>query len=192
MLTSTTVGHIIALYIVSAFLISGNAAKSVNKTLDYKELSLEDTLPTIALEKFGKKYYYLGTTFQGNYFQAMQYCHYNGMRILSVESAKETNFLIRQLKRFLGAEKYNFWTSGTILPDDQWVWLETGKFIEYTNWLPNEPNNWQNIEKCLEAIYEYSDTEGDMGMMWNDHDCNGRKYVICESSQRNCLAGKSS
>ncbi|XP_018561627.1 perlucin-like [Anoplophora glabripennis] len=192
MLISTTVGHIIALYIISVFLISGNAAKSVNKTLDYKESSLEDTLPNIALEKFGNKYYYFGVIYEGNFFQAIQYCHYHGMRPLSIESVEETNFLIRQLKRFLGAEKYNFWTSGTILPNDHWVWLATGKPIVYTHWLPNEPNNWANIEKCLEAIYQYSDKKREMDMMWNDHDCNGPKYVICESSQANCVAEKSS
>ncbi|XP_018561628.1 perlucin [Anoplophora glabripennis] len=190
MLTSTTVGHIIALHIISAILISGKAAKSINKTVDYEALSLEDTLPNIALEKFGNKYYYFGVIYEGNFFQAIQYCHYHGMRPLSVESVEENNFLRKQLKPFLGAGEYHFWTSGTILPTDHWVWLATGKPIIYTNWAPNEPNNAGGNEKCLEVIYDYSDAK--QSMMWNDHDCNGPKFVICESSQANCLAEKSS
>ncbi|XP_018561629.1 perlucin-like [Anoplophora glabripennis] len=187
MLARKTVGQIIALHIISVFLISGKAANCINKTVDYKELlkgSLKDTLPNIPLEKFGNKYYYFGAIYQGNFFQAMQYCHYHGMNPLSVESVEENNFLWEKLKPFLGAGEYHFWTSGTTLSDAHWVWLATGRPIIYANWFPTQPDNAGNNEKCLEVRY----VPASKTMMWNDHVCTVPKHVICESSQASCVS----
>ncbi|XP_018561632.1 perlucin-like [Anoplophora glabripennis] len=106
------------------------------------------------------------------------------MALLSIENAEENNFLWEKLKPFLGAGDYRFWTSGTTLPDDHWVWLATGRPIIYANWYPNQPDNAGNNEKCLEIRY----THTNKAMMWNDHVCTAPKYVICESLQANCIS----
>ncbi|KAJ8940562.1 hypothetical protein NQ318_012961 [Aromia moschata] len=125
--------------------------------------SVVDITPSLHLQKFGNTYYYFGTTFKGNYFQALQFCNLHGMSLLSVESEEE-----------IGGTDRRFWTSGTIFPDDtHWVWLTTGKPITYTNWLPKQPDNTGRNEKCLELRYGSN-------LMWNDAPWNTANLVICE------------
>lgn len=65
-----------------------------------------------------------------------------------------------------------FWTSGTRLgnEDVKFFWMETGDFLEFTNWRSGEPNNGQGNEMCI-----FTDTYG-----WVDHDCSVKFGVICE------------
>lgn len=79
--------------------------------------------------------------------------------------------------------EYRFWTSGTTLPDDHWIWLATGRPIIYSNWLPTQPDNSGKNEKCLEIRY----TSTNKAIMWNDHVCTIAKHVICETLQANCV-----
>merc|ERR1711971_1072932 len=42
----------------------------------------------------------------------------------------------------------------------------------YTNWAPDEPNDWGGNEDCVEASYN-------QGWQWNDLDCNAGNYFVC-------------
>ncbi|KAG5867130.1 hypothetical protein JTB14_006257 [Gonioctena quinquepunctata] len=143
----------------------------------FSEDVLINTLPSLTLETFGGRLYYVEAIFKGNYYQAIQFCNFHGMELVSIESRYENEFLWKHLKAFLGPGDYPFWTSGTTMPDDRWVWLSTGKPIIFTNWSPNQPDNAGGNEKCLEATYHPNKP-----FMWNDHGCTVKKYVICETA----------
>lgn len=79
------------------------------------------------------------------------------------------------------------WTSGTALVSDkhEFYWLSTGKKVQFTNWLVNQPDNYGNKEKCLHVIYDAGlfDT-----LLWNDHVCTTERYVICETTLPKSMA----
>ncbi|CAG9824202.1 unnamed protein product [Phaedon cochleariae] len=77
-----------------------------------------------------------------------------------------------------GWGEYYFWTSGTTMPDDHWVWLSTGRPIIFANWFPNQPDDAGKNEKCLEVRY----SNHNKALMWNDHVCTEAKHVICETT----------
>ncbi|KAG5877305.1 hypothetical protein JTB14_021100 [Gonioctena quinquepunctata] len=167
-------------YIVSILLVHHACANSIKAYVAYKDSLSEDvlinTLPSLGLEKFGGRLYYFETIFKGNYYKATQFCNFHDMELVSIESKSENNFLRKHIQAFLGSGEYHFWTSGTTMPDDHWVWLSTGRPILFTNWAPNEPDNAGGNEKCLEV---YTTIEA---LLWNDHGCTEEKYVICETS----------
>lgn len=67
---------------------------------------------------------------------------------------------------------YNYyWTSATKQPNGQWIWWDLQPIVS-TNWAPNEPNNLQGIETCLQ-LYPKG--------QWNDQDCTRVNFFICES-----------
>ena len=53
----------------------------------------------------------------------------------------------------------------------------SGQTITYSNWNPNEPNNWENREHCGELYVGHS-TAG----KWNDGDCSYTIAFACESN----------
>ncbi|XP_074025540.1 C-type lectin mosGCTL-1-like [Leptinotarsa decemlineata] len=135
-----------------------------------------NNLPSLQLQIFGDHLYYFGAIYEGNYFRAMQFCNYHGMQLVSIESKEENDFLWKYLQTFLGRRGYWFWASGTVLADDHWVWMSTGRPILFTNWIKNQPDNFGNNEKCLEARYSYE------SLMWNDAVCTAARYAICETT----------
>ncbi|XP_023022209.1 C-type lectin mosGCTL-1 [Leptinotarsa decemlineata] len=137
-----------------------------------------NTLPSLQLQKFGERLYYFGAIFEGNYYQAMQFCNYHDMQLVSIESKEENDFLWKHMQSFLGWGEYWFWTSGTTMPDEHWVWMSTGKPILFANWFENQPDNAGNNEKCLEVRYSHTNK----ALMWNDHVCTATKHVICETT----------
>lgn len=73
----------------------------------------------------------------------------------------------------------HFWTSGTsLLPDSKWVWLSTGESVVFHNWLPSQPDNAGNNEKCLEVIFN---PDKYTNLIWNDNNCVEQMYTICET-----------
>ncbi|KAG5867131.1 hypothetical protein JTB14_006258 [Gonioctena quinquepunctata] len=169
-------------YIVSVLLVHNACANSVKGYVAFKDSLSKDvlinTLPSLKLEKFGDRLYYFGAIFEGNYYQAMQFCNFHDMDLVSIETKDENDFLWKHLQSFLGWGEYWFWTSGTTMPDDHWVWLSTGKPILFANWFPNQPDNAGGNEKCLEARYKHTNE----ALMWNDHGCTEKKHVICETT----------
>ena len=71
----------------------------------------------------------------------------------------------------------NYWLAGyqdptSSPPADDWHW-QTSETWSYTNWQPNEPNDYYGpgVESCLEIYY--------MGT-WNDVGCGGNSYYLVE------------
>ncbi|XP_018561630.1 perlucin-like [Anoplophora glabripennis] len=187
MLAGKSVVKIIHLHVIFVFFFGCCASDCVNKTGIHQDLakaSIGEALPDVPLEKFGNKYYYFGAIYEGNYFQAIQYCNYHRMTLLSIETKEENDFLFERFRHFLGWGTYHFWTSGTTLPDAHWVWLSTGRPVLFANWSPNQPDNSGNNESCIEAVYVHTNK----ALVWNDHVCALPKHVICETLDVKCAA----
>lgn len=137
------------------------------------------TSPAVKLERYQNSIYYIGYIYKGSWYQAMQFCKYHNMDLVSIETQEENEFLSNQMKTFFGGgSEYWFWTSGTTLSNNHWVWMNTGRPIVYANWFPNQPDNAGSSEHCLEARYIYTNTD----LKWNDNNCEGAQlHFICEA-----------
>ncbi|KAK9885677.1 hypothetical protein WA026_012441 [Henosepilachna vigintioctopunctata] len=129
-------------------------------------------LPLVLLEG---KHYYFGTYFKANYFQALQFCADHGMSLLSIESKSENDAIIKHLKQKHGKIDH-VWTSGTDLGlEGEFVWLSTGKHLNFTYFSAPQPDNAGKIEHCLE-IWKLKDAN----YVWNDIVCSNPYNFICE------------
>ncbi|XP_023022206.2 C-type lectin mosGCTL-7 [Leptinotarsa decemlineata] len=135
------------------------------------------TLPSFKLHQFGNKLYYFGAIYKGDYNQAMQFCNFHDMHMVSIETKEENDFLWTSLKSFLAWGEFRFWTSGTTTKEHLWFWMSTGKPVTWANWFPNQPDNTVN-ENCIEAVY--LNTNG--ALLWNDDVCSKSNFVICETT----------
>jgi hypothetical protein len=78
------------------------------------------------------------------------------MRLLSIESSAEEQYLTRIIETYnfgKKSEKWDFtywWTSGSdVEVENKWVWTATGQPVQYTNWAPGEPNNVKGNEHYI-------------------------------------------
>ncbi|XP_045479170.1 perlucin-like [Harmonia axyridis] len=130
----------------------------------------------IPLVDLGGRFYYFGTYFKANFFKAMQFCRDHGMNLLSIESDDENTRISDHLSKHAKGIDH-FWTSGSDLGEEgKFVWLSTGKYLNYTNWSPPQPDNSGKIENCLELwkIDRY---------IWNDIPCTNQYNFICEMKE---------
>lgn len=113
---------------------------------------------------------------KADWWKAGEYCHSNGMKLLSILSKDENDFISIKLKEH-GLENTRFWTSGTCEGEAnrEFYWKDIGKKFAYTNWIDDEPNNWRSpqvAEDCVELRYN--------SQKWNDSICAMEKNFICE------------
>ncbi|XP_044749806.1 C-type lectin 37Da-like [Coccinella septempunctata] len=129
----------------------------------------------LPLVELGGNFYYFGTYFKANFFKAMQFCRDHGMDLMSIESAEENTRIINYMISYVNKIDH-FWTSGSDLGEEgHFVWLATGKSLNYTYWSPPQPDNAGKIENCLE-IWKL----GDKHYVWNDIPCTNAYNFICE------------
>ncbi|XP_018561631.1 E-selectin-like [Anoplophora glabripennis] len=126
------------------------------------------------------KQYYFGIVYKGNIFQAIQYCNYHNMELLSIETPEENTFLFDTLVNFIGTGRYGFWTSGTLLPENHWVWLSTGKPVVHPSWA-TAPYNTN--KSCIDVNY----IKTSKALVWADAKCNDARHVICETRNTKSL-----
>ncbi|XP_050518120.1 perlucin-like [Diabrotica virgifera virgifera] len=149
---------------------------NIKMNIAYPFVAVNDTVIN------GDTIYYFGYTFKGNWFQAMQYCKSLDMDLIWIESKEENNFLYHQMKNlFSNKGEYWFWTSGTTLPHDKWVWMSTGRPIVFTNWQKNQPDNWEGKEHTLEVEYHYG-----KDLEWNDLDQDRYLNALCKVNIEKC------
>lgn len=69
----------------------------------------------------------------------------------------------------------HFWIGGTNLFNEPYFyWMGNDAPFTFTDWHPNEPNNFHLNEKCVE-IWFYKNI-----YKWNDQSCRTRSYFVCE------------
>ncbi|CAH1973952.1 unnamed protein product [Acanthoscelides obtectus] len=116
------------------------------------EPSFSNCSPRVPLVHYKSTSYYIGSIYNGTQTQAEIFCSYHGMRLLSIESDAENNFLISALSEHFEATRkvtFAFWSSGRRYDEDEWMWVSTGIPVEYANWNPpNEPTHNPN-EDCI-------------------------------------------
>lgn len=67
-----------------------------------------------------------------------------------------------------------FWIGGTRIGNPSSLyWFGLNKGIVFTNWAPEEPNNLNGLESCMEIapIRQFK---------WNDAKCSDMNYFVCE------------
>ncbi|XP_045479161.1 perlucin-like isoform X2 [Harmonia axyridis] len=132
----------------------------------------------LPLVELNGHYYYFEKYFKSNYIKAMQYCREHGMDLLSIETGVENIEIIAYLKKnYPKVER--FWTSGTDMGEEgSFVWLSTGRPLNFTSWCNGQPDNGGKNEHCL-AIQRL----GVENYVWNDRSCLDEYNFICEVKQ---------
>jgi hypothetical protein len=88
-------------------------------------------------------------------------------RLVTIESSEENLFLTTTF----GADELHvhwiggFQQDGSQEPDGGWMWV-TGDLIDYNNWAPGEPNDYNGIENAI--MFDHG--VGPDGKYWNDVD----------------------
>ncbi|XP_018573830.1 macrophage mannose receptor 1 [Anoplophora glabripennis] len=130
--------------------------------------------PNTNLLNFEGKSYYIGNYFKATFLQASQFCQMIGMKLVSIESEAENVRLYKYIRDTIAGD--GFWSSGSKLVDGKnIIWLSTGRMADYTNWMPNQPDNAK--EMCIELVQRRND-----GLFWNDLNCDDKLFFICEQN----------
>ncbi len=92
--------------------------------------------------------------------------------LATITSAQEDDFVwqLGAQGHFLGASDNSYQNNQGDWEHQSWVWV-TGEEFTYTNWLPGEPNHWQDGYDATpnnEDYLLYWWNEGAQGGRWND------------------------
>ncbi|XP_028664633.1 lectin-like [Erpetoichthys calabaricus] len=107
---------------------------------------------------------------------AETFCFNLGGHLASVHNADDNKFITNFIKRkdmsgptiWLGASNYQ--------QISLWLWTDGSKW-DFTNWNTGEPNNSNNVERCLHFNYA---VEGG----WNDVDCGWEYPFVCVKASK--------
>uniref|UniRef100_A0A1B6LPW0 C-type lectin domain-containing protein n=1 Tax=Graphocephala atropunctata TaxID=36148 RepID=A0A1B6LPW0_9HEMI len=111
-----------------------------------------------------------------NWHQAMERCKGMGSQLVSIPNEQEWVEVKKAI--VLAGSPANYWTSGTNLQQyDTYVWATTWEPFTFRNWAPGEPNNWLGNQHCAFIKARH--------FTWDDWDCNGLHYYICEKFRGN-------
>ncbi|XP_051858351.1 C-type lectin 37Da-like [Drosophila albomicans] len=121
-------------------------------------------------------YYFFEMNVKKNWFEAYQSCHLMDAELLSIETEEEWRDLNAYVQEFNIGEFY--WTSGTDQGKiGQHVWFANNKPIDKAMWGPNQPDNANKMEHCVEYNWAKSKT----GSWINDRPCEFQNRYICEA-----------
>ncbi|XP_039951696.1 lectin subunit alpha-like [Bactrocera neohumeralis] len=111
---------------------------------------------------------------------ALQYCADMNMTLFTPNTEERTEKLSQFFTEINFVDKpnigndYIYWTSGKYDQNrKEFIWYSTGEQFNYTNWLPNMPDNWRGDEFCVEMGFR------EVGK-WNDNRCIYKRHFICE------------
>uniref|UniRef100_A0A8C2ASV6 Mannose receptor, C type 1b n=1 Tax=Cyprinus carpio TaxID=7962 RepID=A0A8C2ASV6_CYPCA len=99
--------------------------------------------------------------------EALVYCRELGGDLLSIHHEKLCGFACRGYPAWIGYRMYD--------PSVGFVWSD-GSSSSYQSWASDEPNNFNNIENCVEMRISIWDSDG----AWNDVNCQDRKDWYCQ------------
>ncbi|XP_053958229.1 C-type lectin 37Db-like [Anastrepha ludens] len=131
-----------------------------------------DTHPFIQI---GRKYYFINTAVQMNWFAAAHLCRSYDSDLVTVESDAEMDDLSSYLTTNGHTGQY-FWTSGNdLIAEGQFMSLSTGRPLSYARWTAGEPDNANNNESCIHLWTNFETV-----FKMNDMPCTADGYAICE------------
>ncbi|XP_062600821.1 perlucin-like protein [Saccostrea cucullata] len=123
--------------------------------------------------QYGYHCYYLNMS-SAAWDDAMQTCHGLGAYLVAINSAEENEWI--RLKRESEFWPINqIWTGGTDRNDEgSFIWENSKKALNYSNWGPGEPNDDSTSEDCLTLYFS--------GGNWNDEKCHLERPFVCEKT----------
>ncbi|XP_036361147.1 adhesion G protein-coupled receptor L3 isoform X1 [Octopus sinensis] len=109
------------------------------------------------------------------YSDALAICNENGGSLVSINTLKEAEVLIKKLMEIITSVEQGTWWVGLSFDIDKetWIWTDRTSYDDSTMslWAPGEPNNGLAEEDCAELSFE--------GKL-NDESCLSAKPFICE------------
>nr|XP_022328732.1 perlucin-like protein [Crassostrea virginica] len=109
-----------------------------------------------------------------NWFNALKMCEIHDSHLVHIENFEKNNFIKHLL---LSSQANNTWLGATDwLEEGTWLWEPHGVRLNYTNFAPGQPNNY-NTQNCLlmDALHNYQ---------WNDLECVAlTRHYICERGE---------
>ncbi|KXJ67998.1 hypothetical protein RP20_CCG006736 [Aedes albopictus] len=119
-----------------------------------------------------------------NWIGAVQYCNRIGMRLAVINSEAKNLAVLETIQTANegGIELSNAWIGASdISREGTFVWLATGRPVNYTNWSENNPDNDEGTENCVEiANQRYTQWK----WRWNDNKCDAIQNFVCEFNLR--------
>ncbi|RUS76836.1 hypothetical protein EGW08_015408 [Elysia chlorotica] len=107
-------------------------------------------------------YRYFGESMK--YAEAVEKCKGLNAKVTTAKSQEENSFVTSLIASAV-------WLGLTDdVKEGEHVWVD-GEALDYSNWNNGEPNNWNNIQDCVELT-----TSG----KWNDRNCENGYGVVCK------------
>lgn len=118
------------------------------------------------------------TIFQSNWYKAMEYCHYLGLRLVTVVNLDAQMAIVKAIESTDKGNGTTFWTGGNDLGDDEnYHWYSTGTRITWFNWNDNPNDRYSKKQgNCVQLILKTDSNE----WRWNTAECRHNKYFVCE------------
>ncbi|XP_077993135.1 C-type mannose receptor 2-like [Glandiceps talaboti] len=107
-----------------------------------------------------------------NWAEAAFECDKIGGYIVTINDQDENNYI----EKLISDNSMNVWLGLTRSDLGGFGWVDDTP-LDYTNWGPGEPNNYNDMEDCGEMYYA--------GNVWNDVDCYGAAGYICKKQKHN-------
>lgn len=133
------------------------------------------------------KEYYIPRYFKAHWYQVKRICESFELEAVSLDTAVESDSLLRLLEPHKDKASHNFYIGGMTLnkgTDDEWYWINSGSKINYElNWERSQPDGWEkpgwDKEQCLAV--SSNDDGGVLG--YNDVFCNAYRAdkFVCQS-----------
>ena len=110
-------------------------------------------------------------------------CKRYGADLVSILNSSEVDFIHQQTST-LG--NFRFWIGlyqnrSTSDPKEGWVWSDGNNFTNPQQWLPGEPNEFQNMPEDCAELYSKN-------RRWNDNSCSRLFFSICKKKKGNLCA----
>ncbi|XP_052092519.1 perlucin-like [Mytilus californianus] len=99
-------------------------------------------------------------------FCSQNSCRGHDARLAEVDNKEQSDYLML-MARTLGKGGRDDVVEGT------WMWSSTDEFFTYTDWYPEQPNNYLGNQDCLHMHAAFN-------MKWQDESCTTPDRYICE------------
>ncbi len=125
--------------------------------------------------QFGNKCFkYHNDQAGANFHDAFSICEYAySATLLTIYSEDELNF-VNKLAFHVKHARYSIWLGLVRVSNESFAWFDKSH-LNYTNWGPNEPNNWQSKNYCV-VISSAPSAKG----KWFDVSCATTYLVMCQ------------
>ena len=121
---------------------------------------------------FGDHCYFYSTD-KESWNDAEEYCQEEGGHLASVNTPAIQEYVKYELKR---RSMDSAWFGGNDIEEEGvWKWTDSTPW-EFTDWAPNEPNNYAGQEDCLEQHWE------GLELIWNDRPCTYNEPFVCSKN----------